>query len=114
MTVDNDKEAAELWRIFLVLTQEMDKFIEQDNVDMFLDLLEQRLALQKKIEALDNRTYHLSAAGREIIGKIGPIDADIRYKSQRWLNKTKKSQAMARAYDSLGYDLTGYTLNKSF
>lgn len=112
MMENNDSKAQDLWRKFLDLTQEMRKFLAQDDVDMFLELLRQRLELQKMIEQLDNHTYHLTAEGSALIAKIGPVNAEIQYKTQLWLNKTKKTQNMARAYDSLGYESAGFTLNR--
>ena len=109
-----NSKAQELWEKFLVLTQEMFKFIEKNEIDTFLELLNQRLKLQEMIENLPKNEYHLSNEGKRVIAQINPINVEIQYKVQLWLNKTKKSQSMARAYDSLGYELAGFSLNRKF
>ena len=111
---NQDMAAQKLWEKFLRLTQEMLRFLEKENVDMFLELLTQRLALQKSIEELANDTYHLTPEGKALIEQINPLNVKIQYKVQLWLNTTRKNQNMARAYDSLGYSTTGHQLNREF
>lgn len=102
MSEEQTAQAAELWRKFFVVTQEMRKFLERNDIDMFLSLLEQRQRLQALLEDLRDDTYHRTAAGKALIAQINPINAEIQYQAQLWLNKTKRQQATARAYDSLG------------
>jgi hypothetical protein len=111
---DSDEKAKELWGKFYILTQEMLKFIERDNTEMFLQLLEQRLRIQQLLEELDNKTWTRTAEGQVFFQKISPLDMQIQYKARCWLNKTKQSQDVARAYDSLGDPLTGNLVNRSF
>lgn len=111
---NQDMAARKLWEKFLRLTQEMLRFLEKENIDMFLELLTQRLALQKNIEALSNDTYHLTPEGKALIAQINPLNRQIQYRTQLWLNTTKRNQTMARAYDSLGYSATGHQLNREF
>lgn len=117
MSSDTANQAAELWRKFLVVTQEMRKFLLQSDIDMFLSLMEQRLRLQKLIEELRDDAYHRTEEGRALIAQINPINAEIQYQAQLWLNKTKRQQSTARAYDSLGdvgQGRVGNVLNRFF
>lgn len=117
MSAETVAQAAELWRKFLVVTQEMRKFILRNDIEMFLTLLEQRQRLQKLLEDLRDDTYHKTEAGKALIAQINPINAEIQYQAQLWLNKTKRQNATARAYDSLGLvgsGRTGNHFNRSF
>lgn len=107
-------QAKSLWDKFLTVTMEMRKFMEKDDVDMFLSLLEQRLRLQKLIEALPRNEYHFTPEGKEVLAKIAPLNGEIQRRVQRWLNEKKRGQSMARAYDSLGYSTTGGQFNRTF
>lgn len=102
MSEERTVQAAELWRKFLVVTQEMRKFLARSDIDMFLSLLEQRQRLQASLEKLRDDTYHRTAEGKALIAQINPINTEIQYQAQLWLNKTKRQQSTARAYDSLG------------
>ena len=117
MSAETAAQAAELWRKFLVVTQEMRKFILRSDIEMFLTLLEQRRRLQKLIEELHDDTYHKTEAGKALIAQINPLNTEIQYQAQIWLNKTKRQNATARAYDSLGImgdGRTGNHFNRSF
>lgn len=117
MSADTQAQAAELWRKFLLVTQEMRKFLLRSDIDMFLSLLEQRQRLQALIEDLRDDTYHKTDMGKALIAQINPLNAEIQYQAQIWLNKTKRQNATARAYDSLGLvgnGRTGNHFNRSF
>lgn len=84
---------------------------------MFLSLMEQRLRLQRLIEELRDDAYHKTEEGKALIAQINPINAEIQYQTQLWLNKKKRQQATARAYDSLGdigQGCVGNVLNRFF
>lgn len=112
----NREKARELWQRFLVLSEEMEKFLKRDEVDMFLSLLGQRGVLQKEIERLDDAGFTRSPEGRELGEKIIKISANLQYLTQVWLNRSKQNRNMARAYENLGYgqNLGGFRLNKNY
>ena len=107
------EQASVLWNRFLMLTQEMKKFIDQDDVDMFLSLLEQRISLQKQIEELGTTGFEQSEAGQVLGEKITTLCADIQYQAQVWLNKAKGQERKVNAYGSLGYgdNRSGFNFN---
>ena len=111
---DNSKMAAELWQKFLMLTQEMLKFIEKNDIDMFLNLLEQRLGLQKQIETLADDVYHKTTAGQAIISKINPLNEQIQILVQKWLNNSRQQQQRAKAYDSYGVSAFTQKFNRDY
>ncbi len=100
---DKKEQSAVLWNRFLMLTQEMQKFIMKDDVDMFLSLLEQRINLQKEIEKLGVTGFEQSEAGQVLGEKIKALCIDIQCKSQIWLNRAKGQERKVSAYGSLGY-----------
>ena len=110
---DKKEQSAVLWNRFLMLTQEMQKFIGQDDVDMFLSLLEQRITLQKEIEKLGTTGFEKSEAGQVIGKKIMILCTDIQCRSQIWLNRAKGQERKVNAYGSLAYgnNHAGYNFN---
>lgn len=102
MSGDKSKIAEGLWQKFFTISKEMLKFIEKNDVDMFLKLLEQRLELQKKIEILADSSYHKTAEGEKLINHINLLNDKIQKLAQKWVNNSRQQQNRAKAYDNYG------------
>lgn len=103
-----------LWNRYLVLTGEMKKFINQDDVDMFLKLLEQRNVLHNQLQEMGIGEFERSPEGKSLGSKIKIINADIQYKAQIWLNQAKGQERKVNAYSSLGYGDNRFGANFNF
>lgn len=99
-----EKTNQELWNDYFFLTKEMDKFLDQQNMDIFYELLEQRETLQNIIERQQDDEFQLSPQGQELLGRIQKINQNIGLKFQHAVNNSRNQHNISRAYDGLGAD----------
>lgn len=107
-----DAKAEELWKKFFVLSQEMLKFLEREEIDLFLSLMEQRGQIQNMLEVLGPSKWTKSLAGQQLYQQLMPVDRQIHYKARQWLNKSKKSQQVVSAYDRMSAAAAGSIFNR--
>lgn len=98
------RTAKNLWTNYLSLTQELLKFIDRQDIDTFMIIVEHRQHLIKKIEELPSHEYRKLKEFKEIADKIKPMDREIMYKARGWLNKSRRQNNVVRSYD-LGISL---------
>ena len=106
-------KAEDLWEKYYMLSAEMLKFIENDEVDMFLQLLEQRTAIQQLLEKLDDRIWPKTTAGQALYAKLKPVDMQLQYNARLWLNKSKQKNQAVKSYELLGENPAGHLFNKN-
>ena len=83
----------EIWEKYLDLTKELLKFIEQEEIDIFLDLVDQRQQLMEMLQALPDHPYARSPEGVALRDSIKPMDMQIMHKARSWLNKSKRNNS---------------------
>ena len=98
------KTAKNLWTNYLDLTKELLKFIDRQDIDTFMLIVEHREHLIKKIEELPSHEYCKLKEFKDIAEKIKPMDREIMYKARGWLNKSRRQNNVVRSYD-LGVSL---------
>ena len=98
------KAAKNLWLQYLSMTQELLKFINAQDIEMFTTIVNQREQLIEKIDELPSRDYRKLDEFKAIADKIKPLDREIMYKARSWLNKSRRQNNMVRSYD-LGISL---------
>ena len=104
-SVDISKKASkELWNDYLFLTKEMSQFLEQQDMDLFYELMEQRETLQKIIEEVRDEVFSLSVVGQQLIQNIQCANRSITLKMQHIVNANRNQHNVSRAYDGLGTD----------
>ncbi|MGL5271794.1 MAG: flagellar protein FliT [Selenomonadaceae bacterium] len=103
----------DLWEKYYMLSAEMLKFITSDEVDMFLQLLEQRTAIQQLLEKIDDRIWPKTTAGQALYAKLKPVDMQLQYNARLWLNKSKQKNQAVKSYDILGGNPAGQLFNKN-
>ena len=114
MSADLTKAKAN-WQMYYTLTQEMLKFINQDDVDQFLDLERQRSELVERMKALpETEDYRKTAECQELVQKIKPLDMQVIYKAKAWLNRSRQQNATVHAYDIQGVNKLGNIFNKKY
>lgn len=91
----------ELWQIYLNVTLEMNKFLAREDVDMFLNLMDQREKLQEAIDNQPADEFRLSPEGQEILGRIRQENLLIMHRMQIWLNTARQQQSLSQAYDRI-------------
>ena len=109
------QEAKANWDMYYVLTQELLKFIDQQDIDQFLELERQRNTVVERMKALtETEEYRKTAECRELVARIKPLDMQIIYKAKAWLNKSRQQNASVHAYDLQSIGGVGSLLNKKY
>lgn len=106
-----EKSISVLWQDYLFLTQEMNKFLDKQDSDMFLELLTQRERLQSIIESKHSHDFSNSEQGQSMFEKISKINSIISDKVQYILNTEQKNQNLSRAYDGLNNSTVGIRMD---
>ncbi|MGP1586179.1 MAG: flagellar protein FliT [Schwartzia sp. (in: firmicutes)] len=92
------RTARSLWQQFLTLTEEMKKFIEKDDVDMFFSLASQREKVFQWIEALPADDFRETPEGKALLSELKPLDLSMQQAAKRWLNTARKRSESVEAY----------------
>ena len=109
------KEARILWQKYFKLTEELLKFSDQQDNELFVELVDQRERLLDKIKALPENDYRDSAECKALIDKMIPMDKQIIYRAKAWLNKARRQTGMVHSYDLVGAaELRGTVFNKKY
>ena len=95
-------EARDLWQRYLMLTRELLKFIDKQDIDTFLAIVPQRGDLIEKMKALPENQFRETQECKDMIEEIKPLDMQIIYKARSWLNKSRRQNSAVRAYDLTG------------
>ncbi|WP_425058500.1 hypothetical protein SCACP_31540 [Sporomusa carbonis] len=99
---EQPRSARRLWQDYAFLTREMGKMLLKQDLDLFLELMDQRERIQASLDALPEDDFKASPEGRELLTTISQHNKTIAAALQRLYNNTKHRQQVARAYDSLG------------
>ena len=109
------EEARVLWRKYFLLTEELLKFSDQRDSDLFVELVEQRERIIEKLETLPKNNYRESEECQALIQKIIPMDNQIMYRARSWLNKSRRQNSTVRSYDLVGsMELNGSIFNRKY
>ncbi len=104
----------ELWEKYLVVTQELLKFINEEDIDTFLDLVDQRQQLMEMLKQTPTHEFADSPAGKAMREQIKPMDMQIMYKARTWLNKSKRNNLAVKSYDITGFVSAGNMFNGEY
>lgn len=109
------EQAADNWQLYYVLTQELLKFIDKQDIDEFLGLVGQRNIVIDRMKALpETELYRQTEACKTLVEKIRPLDLQIIYKAKSWLNRSRHQNATVRAYDLQSFNPVGNILNRKY
>lgn len=109
------KEARILWQKYFVLTKELVKFSDQQDNELFVDLVNQRERIIDKMKALPENDYRESEECKKMIEQIIPMDKQIIYRAKAWLNKSRRQNSAVRSYDLIeSANLRGTVFNKRY
>ena len=107
------EQAKANWDMYYVLTQELLKFIDKQDIDQFLEIEKQRYIIVERMQALpETEDYRNTEECQALIAKIKPLDMQIIYKAKVWLNKSRQQNATVHAYELKGMNMLGNMLNK--
>ena len=109
------QQAKENWEMYYMLTQELLKFINQQDIDQFLELEKQRNTVVERMKALpETEDYRKTEECQQLVAQIKPLDMQIIYKARAWLNKSRQQNASVHAYDLQNIGGVGSLLNKKY
>ncbi|WP_027407468.1 hypothetical protein [Anaerovibrio sp. RM50] len=104
----------EIWEKYLELTKDLLKFIDQEEIDTFLDMVDQRQQLMEMLQALPDHEFARSPEGTALREKIKPMDMQIMYKARSWLNKSRHNNETVKSYDMTSYMAAGNMFNREY
>lgn len=90
-----------LWRDYWVLTQEMAKFLEREDLDMFNNIIDQRGKLQERIEEANAEEFLQTPEGQLLGRQIRQKDQEITTRLQLLLNREKQQHSLNQAYENI-------------
>ena len=109
------EQAKANWQLYLTLTRELLKFINQADIEEFLDLVYQRNIVVDRMKALpETEVYRQTKECQALVEQIKPIDMQVIYKAKSWLNKSRHQNATVRAYDLQSFNPVGNILNRKY
>lgn len=109
------KEARMLWQKYFALTNELLKFSDQRDSELFVELVDQREQLVDRLKALPKNNYRESEECQALIRQIIPMDNQIIYRARSWLNKSRRQNNTVRSYDLVGsQELRGTIFNRKY
>jgi hypothetical protein len=115
MSAEQEAQARKDWELYRVLTHELIKFMDKQDIDEFLQLVDQRGVLVDRMkENSACEEYRATPECQALIEEVVPLDRQIMYKAQSWLNKSRRQNAAVRSYDLTApkFGAVGNILNK--
>ena len=104
--------ARDLWEKYRVLTHELLKFVDADEIDMFIDLVDQREHIVGLLKELPSDPYRVSAEWMALEAELRPLEMQIQYKARAWLNRSRRRNAAVHSYDTGEGSPVGGYLNR--
>ena len=106
--------ARELWEKYRMLTHEMLKFVDADEIDTFIDLVDQREQITELLKNLPTDPYRAGAEWAAFDADVRPLEMQIQYKARAWLNRSRRQNAAVHSYDLTGASPLGGNLNRRY
>ena len=109
------RQTRELWQRYLVLTKELMKFIDKQDIDTFMDIVPQRGTLIEQMKALPANDFRQREECRQMVEEIKSMDQQIMYKARAWLNRSRRQNQTVQAYRlSPAVQSAGMIFNKKY
>ncbi len=91
----------QMWQDYLFLSKEMFRFLEEEDMDLFNELMNQRETLQKQLEAVKHQGFHRSLEGKQFLDEIRQLNQKMTFKLRYYLNRAKQQQKVDDAYEGI-------------
>ena len=109
------EDAKALWEKYYVLTLEMQKFLDREDVDEFLDIAEQRNVIFDRMQAAITPKDKETEAYKEFLAKLQPVAKDVMSRANAWLARSRQRNVKVRSYTSTpGFQPNGHMVNAKF
>lgn len=91
----------QMWQDYLFLTKEMVRFLEEEEFDLFNELLNQRETLQKQLETVKEQGFHHSPEGKQVLIELRQLNKQMVFKLRYLLNRAEKHRKIGNAYEGI-------------
>ena len=109
------KDAYALWEQYFVLTQEMQKFLDREDIDEFLNIAEQRNVIFDRMQEATTPEHKKTDEYKAFLKKLQPIAKDVMARAQSWLARSKQRNVKVRSYTApTGFQPNGHMVNTQF
>ena len=98
-TEGGQKVVSQLWQDYLFLTREMVKFLEENEIEMFFSLMEQREVIQESLDQQNDRSFITSPEGKRFVVTVTKLNQTIMYKLRYNRNIAQRQETINTAYD---------------
>lgn len=101
------------WRDYLFLTEEMKKFLQKKDIDMFLSLLDQREAIQQELQKVqEDHPFYASSEGKSLLQTVQQVNQAMMMTFQTVFNNLRKRENISNAYEGMT-NFAGTFLNQN-
>lgn len=97
-----EKTAQALWQDYLFLTKEMLKFLNQQDMELFYELMDQRERLQIIIEETPDEGFKLSPHGLNLLTEVERENQKIFRDLQLKHSRAKLHHQVSEVYNNMG------------
>ena len=94
------KTVQALWLDYQFLTKEMQKFLIEQDMELFNNLLKQREGVQAILERTPDDGFKFSPQGRSLLNEIQQINKAITENLQVLLASSKRQHQVSQAYNA--------------
>ena len=109
------EDAHALWEQYFVLTQEMQKFLDREDIDEFLNIAEQRNVIFDRMQEATTPEHKKTDEYKAFLKKLQPIAKDVMARAQSWLARSKQRNVKVRSYTAPpGFRPNGHMVNTQF
>lgn len=95
-----------LWNDYLFLTREMKKCLVREDLDLFMELLNQRQKMQTLIEQTADG-FSATTAGQSLIKAVQQENNLVQQRLTIMNNQSQQQQAVSKAYDAYSSGAVG-------
>ena len=93
-----NKRLMDLWSRYVVLTEELLKFINKKDLDTFFAIVDQRGQLIEQMKQYPDEKFRQTDECKKMIEKIVPIDKEVQFKARAWLVASRKQNSSVKSY----------------
>ena len=101
-----------LWEKYFILTTEMQKFLDRDDIDAFLEIAGQRNVIFDRMQEADTPELHETPEYKAFLEKTKPAAMDVLQRARSWLARSKRQNTMVRGYGAKAFNPNGHMFNQ--
>jgi len=104
-----------LWEKYYILTTEMQKFLDREDIDEFLNIAQQRNVIFDRMQAATTDKDKETEAYKAFLTKLKPVAKDVMGRARLWLARSKQRNVKVRSYTAnTGFQSSGHMVNAKF